>query len=117
MDEARVVWDLRFQEKMGPQAIAKACGRRPQWLEQRLMLAEQLSLAVADKVDAGAIGVTLAHARCAVHGEEQITICDAIDKHHLNVQEALALGSAFRVPKAMNSESGCWRPPANRAAE
>jgi ParB-like chromosome segregation protein Spo0J len=100
MDEARVVRDLRHIDQWGPQAIAKACGHRPQWVKQRLLLAEQLSRPVADKVDAGAIGVTLAHALCAVHGEEQIAICDAIDKHHLKFQEALALVSAFRVAQS-----------------
>ena len=61
MDEARVVFALRHEAGLGPATIAKLLGRKRRWVFYRLALAERLSPEVAQQVDAGRIGVTLAH--------------------------------------------------------
>jgi hypothetical protein len=97
MDEARVVFALRHEAGLGPATIAKLLGRKRRWVFYRLALAERLSPEVAQRVDAGRIGVTLAHALCAFKAEEQETLCAAAERHRLKSREALALVAAFRV--------------------
>jgi len=97
MDEARVVFALRHEDKLGPAAIAEVCSRKRRWVFTRLTLAEQLAFEVAKRVDAGQVGVTLAHALCAFKFEEQEALCAAAERHRLKLKEALALLSAYRV--------------------
>jgi len=97
MDEARVVFALRHEDGLGPAAIAEVCGRKRRWVLNRLTLAERLSPEVAKRVDAGQVGVTLAHALCAFKTEEQEALAAASERHRLTLKEALALLSAYRV--------------------
>jgi len=100
MDEARVVWALRHEEHLGPATIAKACGRKRRWVMQRLTLAEQLAPALQARLDAGRLGVTLAHALCAWSAADQAALVDASDEHRLTGAEALALLGAYRVAES-----------------
>jgi len=97
MDEARVVHALRYDEGLGPTTIARVCGQKRTWVMTRLTLAEQLAPQVVQRVDAGTLGVTLAHALCALKPEAQQAVCEAIEQHGLKGREALALVSAYRV--------------------
>ena len=97
MDEARVVRDLRRTEQLGPATIAKVCGRKRRWVLQRLTLAEELCESLQQRLDEGGLGVTLAHALCALADAEQQAVVGAADRHGLKGQEALSLLSAFRV--------------------
>lgn len=97
MDEALVVKALRHDDGLGPAAIAGACGHKVAWVQTRLMLADQLCDAVVKRVVAGEVGVTVAHALCALRPEDQAAVCEAIEQHRLKVREALALVSAYRA--------------------
>lgn len=97
MDEARVVHALRVEDRLGPRAIATLCGRRVEWVTNRLALATGLAPSIAARVDAGAVGPTLALALCGVARSAQESIATAIEKHGLTVREALALVTAFRA--------------------
>ena len=97
MDEARVVRAIRLEEKLGPKGIARVLGRKPSWVTTRLMLAERLSETVVCLVDKGEVGVTLAHALCALDYTAQEAVCETILRHGLKGQEALALTSAYRT--------------------
>ena len=100
MDEARVVKDLRRTEHLGPATIAKVCGRKRRWVLQRLTLAEQLCEPLQHRLDAGSLGVTLAHALCALTDEQQQAVAGAVEQHRLKGQEALSLLSAYRVAES-----------------
>lgn len=97
MDEAKVVHAIRHEDGLGPTGIAHVCGRKPSWVTTRLMLADRLSEEVARRVDIGTVGVTLAHALCALDHEVQESVCEVIERHGLKGQEALALVSAYRT--------------------
>jgi len=106
MDEARVVYALRHEEGLGPKTIARVCGQKPSWVYPRLTLAERLSSQVANRVDAGTVGVTLAHALCSLNPEgEQEAVYEAIDRHGLKGHEALALVSAYRLAETPQQRS------------
>jgi hypothetical protein len=97
MDEARVVQSMRLDDELGPKGIAHVLGRKPSWVTTRLTLADRLSEAVARRVDTGTVGVTLAHALCALDDDAQEGVCEAVEGHGLKGQEALALVSAYRT--------------------
>jgi ParB-like chromosome segregation protein Spo0J len=97
MDEARVVYALRHRDELGPMTIAAVCGKKPGWVKTRLLLAERLAEPVAERVDAGTVGVGLARALCALKPDEQETVCKAVEQHRLRGHEALALVSAYRA--------------------
>jgi hypothetical protein len=97
MDEARVVHSMRHDDGLGPKGIAHVLGRKPSWVATRLTLADGLSEKVARRVDTGTVGVTLAHALCALDDDAQEAVCEAIEGHGLKGQEALALVSAYRT--------------------
>src|SRR5579872_1880381 len=97
MDEARVVHALRTEEKLGPRGIATLCGRRTSWVTSRLALAGSLEPGVVARVDAGAVGVSLAHALCGVARSSQEPLVLAAERHRLTGREALALVSAYRA--------------------
>jgi len=100
MDEARVVWSLRHEDKLGPKTIAGLCGKKSGWVNCRLTLAEKLCESMAGRVDAGTVGVGLAHALCALEPEEQEAVCASAEKNRLKGQEALALVSAYRAAES-----------------
>ena len=97
MDEARVVHSIRQEEQLGPKGIARILGRKPSWVTTRLMLAARLSEGVVRRVDKGEVGVTLAHALCALDERAQEAVCETIGRCGLKGQEALALVSAYRT--------------------
>jgi ParB-like chromosome segregation protein Spo0J len=97
MDEARVVYSLRNAEGLGPKGIAHVLGRKTSWVTTRLMMAERLSEAVVRLVDRGDLGVTTAHALCALDESAQEAVCETIAQHGLKQQEALALVSAYHT--------------------
>jgi len=97
MDEARVVRSIRLEEKLGPKGIARVLGRKSTWVTTRLMLSERLSEAVVGLVDKGDVGITLAHALCALDDTAQEAVCETIARHGLKGQEALALVNAYRT--------------------
>jgi hypothetical protein len=97
MDEARVVQSMRHDDGLGPKGIAHVLGRKPSWVTSRLTLADRLSEAVARRLDTGTVGVTLAHALCALDEDAQDAVCEAIEGHGLKGQESLALVSAYRT--------------------
>ena len=97
MDEARVVHSMRHDDGLGPKGIAHVLGRKPSWVTTRLTLADRLNEEVVRRVDTGAVGVTLAHALCALDDDAQEAVCEAIEGHGLKGQEALALVSAYRT--------------------
>jgi hypothetical protein len=97
MDEARVVQSLRNAEGLGPRGIAHVLGRKAPWVTTRLLMAERLSEGVVRLVDIGEVGVTLAHALCALDKSAQDAVCETIAAHGLKRQEALALVSAYRT--------------------
>jgi ParB-like chromosome segregation protein Spo0J len=66
MDEARVVHSMRHEDGLGPKGIAHVLGRKPSWVTTRLTLADRLSEEVTRRVDTGTVGITLAHALCAL---------------------------------------------------
>jgi hypothetical protein len=97
MDEARVVQSMRHDDGLGPKGIAHVLGRKLSWVTTRLTLADRLSEEVVRRVDTGAVGVTLAHALCALDDDAQEAVCEAIEGHGLKGQEGLALVSAYRT--------------------
>ncbi|MBN1610093.1 MAG: ParB N-terminal domain-containing protein, partial [Polyangiaceae bacterium] len=97
MDEARVVWSLRHEQKLGPKTIAHACGQKLGWVHLRLTLAEQLCEPLQRKVDEGALGVTLAHELCALGAEDQQAVAGAVERHRLTSREAQALLGSYRL--------------------
>jgi hypothetical protein len=111
MDEARVVWALRHEEKLGPATVGKACGRKRRWVARRLTLAEHLAPALQQRLDAGQLGVTLAHALCAWSAAEQTALVDAVDRHRLTGAEALALLSAYRVAESPTERRAVMETP------
>lgn len=95
LDEARVVCSLRDEEKLGPSAIGRLLGHKPQWVERRLMLGRRLSRRGRDELGRGGIGPTLGHALCRLEPEEQDRVLEAIARHQLGQRDALALVHAW----------------------
>ena len=123
MDEARVVQSMRHDDGLGPKGIAHVLGRKLSWVITRLTLAERLNEEVARRVDTGTVGVTLAHALCALDDDAQEAVCEAIEGHGLKGQEALALVSAYRTcehaeeRRALLSDPLTAVRPSNRTAK
>jgi len=111
MDEARVVSALRHEHGLGSTGIARLCGKKPGWVATRLTLAQRLSPAVARKVGEGTIGVTIAHALCALDGDEQDVVCTTIDRHRLTVRQGGALIAAYRVAESSQEKELLMKDP------
>lgn len=103
MDEARVADALRH-DGLSVVGIAEVTGRKKHWVVARLALASQLSSSAQQRVDAGTLGPTLAHALCALPHDAQDKIVASVERHRLKVYEGLALVSAWRA-----TDSSCDR--------
>jgi ParB-like chromosome segregation protein Spo0J len=96
-DEAEVVRSLVTDEGLTPAATARLLGRKPGWVEQRLLFATRLSSTAKDELGRGALRPTVAHALCALGHADQDAVLQAMARHDLRTREALTLVHAYRV--------------------
>ncbi len=97
LDEAKVVYSMMKKDGLTQKSIARQLRKKPQWVARRVDMATLLSQTAENKLAAGKIGPTLAHALCPLSTKDQDGLLCAIENHGLKLQEALMLVSAYRV--------------------